>query len=128
MADAQGSTRSERLHASLIRPRLLAGGERQAVIYNGAFGFALFMVTRSIPGIIAAVVICTVVQGILVALAKRDPQSLQVNSRNMKYQHFYATGATLDASPADVHTQKQAPIDHLLFAVQSMFKGKQKHA
>ena len=124
----QDGTRSERLHASLVRPRLLAGGERQAVIYNGAFGFMLLMVTRSVTGIIAAVVICTIVQGILVALAKRDPQSLQVNSRNMKYQHFYAPGATLDAPPSQPHVAKQAPIDHLLFAVQSMFKGKQKNA
>ena len=128
MPEVQGSTRFERLHASLVRLRLLAGGERQAVIYNGAFGFMLIMVTRSVTGIIAAVVICTIVQGILVALAKRDPQSLQVNSRNMKYQHFYATGATLDAPPSQPHVAKQAPIDHLLFAVQSMFKGKQKHA
>ena len=124
----QDGTRFERLHASLIRPRQLAGGERQAVIYNGAAGFVLVMVTRSLPGILAAVVICTLVQGILVALAKRDPQSLQVNSRNMKYQHFYATGATLDAPPCLPHVAKQAPIDHLLFAVQSIFKGKQKHA
>ncbi len=128
MPEVQGSTRFERLHNSLVRPRLLAGGERQAVLYNGAFGFMLFMVTLSIPGIIAAVVICTIVQGILVALAKRDPQSLQVNSRNMQYQHFYATGATLDAPPSQPHVAKQAPIDHLLFAVQSMFKGKQKNA
>lgn len=128
MLDAQGSTRPERLHASLVRPRLLAGGERQAVIYNGAFGFMLFMVTRSVPGIIAAVIICTIVQGILVALARRDPQSLRVSSRSMKYQHFYATGATLDAPSADPHVAKQAPIDHLLFAVQSIFKGKHKNA
>lgn len=124
----QGSTRAERLHASLIRPRLLAGGERQAVIYNGAFGFTLFMLTRSVPGIIAAVVICTIVQGVLVALAKRDPQALQVNSRSLKYQNFYATGATLDALPAEAHVARQAPVEYLLFAIQSMTKGKRKDA
>ncbi len=122
------STRSSALHQSLIRPRLLAGGERQAVIYNGAAGFLLFMATRSVPGLIAAVVLTAIVQGVLVALASRDPQSLEVNSRNLKHQHFYATAASLDAKPAEVHTQKQAPIDYLVFAFQSLLKGKRKDA
>ncbi|MBU2833013.1 VirB3 family type IV secretion system protein [Acidithiobacillus ferriphilus] len=118
------STRSVVLHAALIRPRLLMGGERQAVIYNFGAAFTLVMITRTLPGIIAAVVLSAIVQGILVALAKRDSQSLEVNSRNLKYQHFYATAASLDAPPAEPHVAKQAPIDHLLFAVQSIFKGK----
>lgn len=122
------STRSATLHQALIRPRLLAGGERQAVIYNGAAGFILFMVTRSVPGLIAAVVLTAIVQGVLVALATRDPQSLAVNGRNMKYQHFYSTAASLDAKPAEPHVQRQAPIEYLVFAFQSLIKGKRKDA
>ena len=127
MSDPQGATRQVVLHASLIRPRLLMGGERTAVIYNLGGGLALYFVFRSLPSIIAAVVICTIVQGILVALAKRDPQSLEVNRRNMKYQHFYANAASLDAKPGDVHVPRQAPLTLLVFAFQSLFKGK-KHA
>lgn len=122
--DEAVSTRFEPIHASLVRNRLLAGAERQAVIYNGAFGFILFMVTESLTGLIAAFVICSIVQGILVMLAKRDPQSLEVMSRSMKYQHFYGTAPTLDALPAEVHVQKQAPIAYLTYAIQSLFKGK----
>jgi type IV secretory pathway TrbD component len=126
MLESEG-TRSVVLHQSLIRPRLLAGGERQAVIYNGMAAFALIMITRTLPGIIAAVVIAALVQGVLVAMAKRDSQFLAVNSRGLKYQHFYSTAASLDAPSAEPHVAKQAPIDHLLFALQSVFKGK-KHA
>lgn len=124
----QDGTRPVVLHASLIRPRLLAGGERQAVIYNFGAAFALIMITRTVPGIIAAVVLSALVQGILVALASRDPQSLAVNSRNLKYQHFYSTAASLDAKPAEPHVARQAPIEYLVFAFQSLIKGKKKHA
>ena len=125
MADG---TRQVVLHASLIRPRLLMGGERQAVIWNFGAAFLLVMLTRSLPGIIAAVVISAVVQGILVALAKRDVQALEVNSRNLKYQHFYGVAQTLNADPAEPHIARQAPIELLVYAFQSMFKGKKKHA
>ena len=122
--DEAVSTRLEPLHNSLVRPKLLAGAERQAVVYNGAFGFVLFMATETVTGLITAVVLCSIIQGILVALAKRDPQSLEVSSRSMKYQQFYGTAPTLDALPAEVHMQKQAPIAYLTYAIQSMFKGK----
>ncbi|MGC9216494.1 VirB3 family type IV secretion system protein [Acidithiobacillus sp.] len=125
--EGHASTRPVVLHASLIRPKLLMGAERQAVIYNFSFAFVLVMLTRSLPGIIAAVVISAVIQGILVALAKRDAQSLQVNGRNMKYQHFYSTSASLDTEPSEAHVQKQAPIEYLVFAFHALFKGK-KHA
>jgi type IV secretory pathway TrbD component len=127
MSEGPEGTRSVVLHAALIRPRLLMGGERQAVIYNFGAAFALVMITRTLPGIIAAVVISALVQGVLVALAKRDPQSLQVNGRNLKYQHFYATAASIEARPAEAHVTRQAPIEYLIFAFQSLIKGK-KHA
>ena len=122
MSDPQGATRQVVLHASLVRPKLLMGGERRAVLYNYGGGFALFMLTRSVPGLVAAVVLCAIVQGVLVVLAKRDPQSLQVNYRSMKYQAFYPSAASIDAKPGDVHTVRQAPIDYLVFALQSVLK------
>ena len=121
-------TRQVVLHASLIRPRLLMGGERQAVIWNFGAAFMLVMLTRTLPGIIAAVVISAVVQGILVALAKRDVQALEVNSRNLKYQHFYGTAQTLDAALAEPHVARQAPIEYLVYAFQSIFKRKKNNA
>ena len=124
MSDPHGATRQVVLHASLVRPKLLMGGERRAVLCNYGGGFALFMLTRSVPGLVAAVVLCAIVQGVLVVLAKRDPQSLQVNYRSMKYQAFYPSAASIDAKPGDVHTVRQAPIDYLVFALQSVLKGK----
>lgn len=124
MVQEANHTRLEPIHAALVRPKLLAGAERQAVVYNGLFGFLLVMLTRSLPGIIAAVVLCSIIQGILVALAKRDPQSLGVTGRSLKYQQFYGTAPTLDAELAEVHVQKQAPIAYLTYAIQSLIKGK----
>lgn len=128
MSTEATGTQSIVLHASLVRPRLLVGGERQAVIWNFGAAFGLVMLTRSVPGIIAAVVLSAIVQGILVALAKRDPQSLEVNSRNLKYQHFYATSDTLDTQPAEPHVVKQAPVEYLVYAFQSIIKKGKKNA
>lgn len=123
------ATRSVPVHHGLLRPKLLLGGERQAVIYNFAFGFVVVMLTLNLYGIIAAVVLCSIIQGVLAILATRDTQMLEVTSRNLKYQHFYGGGQTLDAEPAPAHVQKQAPVEHLLFWLQTTFtKGKKKHA
>jgi len=121
-------TRRAVLHTSLIRPKLLAGGERRAVILNFGAAFLLIIITRTFVGILAAVVLSAIVQGILVALAKRDAQMIEVSNRNMKYQQFYGTAPTLDAEPAEAHTQKQPPITYLVYAFQSLIKGKKQHA
>lgn len=118
------ATRQVGVHHGLIRPKLLMGGERQAVIYNFGFGFVLVMITESLYGIIAAVVICGLVQGILTALAKRDHQMLGVVGRSMKYQKFYDTGQTLDAEPSEAHIQSQAPVEQLVYWAQSIFHKK----
>jgi len=125
MADG---TRRAVLHASLLRPKLLAGGERQALIWNFGAAFLLVLATRTVIGILAAVVLSAIVQGILVALAKRDAQMIEVANRGLKYQHFYGTAPTLDAEPAQAHTQKQPPITYLVYAFQSLIKGKKQHA
>lgn len=118
------STRQVGVHHGLIRPKLLIGGERQAVIYNFGFGFALLMLTRSVSGLIAAIVICGSVQGILTALARRDHQMIGVVHRSLKYQKFYDVAQTLDAEPSETHIQHQAPLEHLIFWAQSILKKK----
>ncbi|MBU2834725.1 hypothetical protein HF673_02740 [Acidithiobacillus thiooxidans] len=119
------ATRSVPIHHGLLRPKLLMGGERQAVIYNFAFGFLLVMFTLNLYGILAAVVLCSIIQGVLVLLANRDTQAIEVTSRHLKYLHFYGDGQTLDAEPSIAHVQKQAPMEHLFFWLRSIFiKGK----
>lgn len=119
------ATRSVPVHHGLLRPKLLMGGERQAVIYNFTFGFLLIMVTLNLYGIITAVVLCSIVQGVLAVLANRDTQTIDVTSRHLKYQHFYGDGQTLDAEPSKAHVQKQAPIEHVFYWLRSTFmKGK----
>lgn len=120
------ATRQVGVHHGLIRPKLLMGGERQAVIYNFGFGFALIMLTRSLIGIILAVVFCSIIQGVLVALAHRDHQMIGVVKRSLKYQKFYDTAQTLDAEPSETHIQNQAPMEHLVYWIQSMLKKREK--
>lgn len=122
------ATRSVPIHHGLLRPKLLMGGERQAVIYNGVFGFLLVMVTLNLYGVIAAVVLCSIIQAVLVLLANRDTQAIEVTSRHLKYQHFYGDGQTLDAEPSRTHVQKQAPIEQLFFWLRTVFMKGKKHA
>ncbi len=111
---AGASAREVAIRHSLVRLKLLAGGERQATILNFAVAFLVMMLTRNLLGIAAAVAIAAVVQSILVLLAKWDPQALAVISRNMKYQNFYGNGATLDAEPGLAHTPDKAPLAVLM--------------
>lgn len=121
-------TRIIPVHHGLLRPKLLMGGERQAVIYNFLGGFLLVMVTLSLYGVIAAGVLCSIIQAVLVLLANRDTQAIEVTSRHLKYQHFYGDGQTLDAEPSRAHAQKQAPIEHLFFWFRSVLMKGKKHA
>lgn len=111
---AGASTREVAIRHSLVRLKLLAGGERQATIMNFAVAFLIMMITRDLLGILAAVAIAAVIQSILVLLAKWDPQAIAVVSRNMKYQHFYGNAATLDAEPGLAHVTEKAPLAMLL--------------
>ena len=124
------TTRQVVLHQSLVRPRLLAGGERQATILNFGAAFALVIITRTLWGIGAAIVLSSIAQGVLVALAKRDAQALEVTNRSIKYQKFYDSAANLDVEPHKPHVERQAPVEHLVFWARSVFskKGNPKHA
>lgn len=122
------ATRSVPIHHGLLRPKLLMGGERQAVIYNFLFGFLIVLFTLNLYGVIAAVALCSIIQGILALLANWDTQAIEVTSRHLKYLHFYGDGQTLDAEPSRAHVQKQAPVENLFFWIRSIFIKERKHA
>jgi len=61
---AGASTREVAIRHSLVRLKLLAGGERQATIMNFAVAFLIMMITRNLLGILAAVAIAAVIQSI----------------------------------------------------------------
>ncbi|MGE0047738.1 MAG: VirB3 family type IV secretion system protein [Acidithiobacillus sp.] len=81
------------LHQSLIRPLLVAGGEREAT-------FALWFVCIAAPILFSlwlipvSVIVGGVGQGFLRASAKKDPQGFGVVRRHWGQQAFYGAAAT----------------------------------
>ena len=86
-------TRRVPLHQSLVRPLLVAGGERDAV-------FALWFVCIAAPILFSlwlipiSLLVGGVGQSFLSSMAKRDPQSLGVVRRHWGQQAFYPAAAT----------------------------------
>jgi type IV secretion system protein VirB3 len=85
------------IHASLLRPLLLAGGERELVILNAIAAAVLIFGVGGTMGIVMGVVIWTIVQFALVQLAKRDPQFRQIFARQIHQQKVYYAAAHPDA-------------------------------
>jgi type IV secretion system protein VirB3 len=85
------------IHASLLRPLLLAGGERELVILNAIAAAVLIFGVGGMMGITMGVVIWTIVQFALVQLAKRDPQFRQIFARQIHQQKVYYAAAHPDA-------------------------------
>ena len=85
------------IHASLLRPSLLAGGERELVILNAIIAAVLMFGVGGTSGIVLGALIWTTVQFALVQLALRDPQFRQIFTRQIHEQKFYAAGAAPDA-------------------------------
>jgi type IV secretion system protein VirB3 len=86
-------TRRVALHQSLVRPLLIAGGERDAV-------FALWFLCIAAPILFSLWLIPVSLlvggwgQSFLRSLAKKDPQSLGVIRRHWGQQPFYPAAAT----------------------------------
>lgn len=114
MSSADNATREVAVRQSLVRHRLLMGGERQATIWNFAIAFIIVIITKSLPGLLAAVSVAAIVQTLLILLAKWDPQAIAVITRARKQQDFYGNGASLDAEPSSIHGSGQAPLALLL--------------
>ncbi len=112
-------TREIPIRQSLVRSKLLMGGERIATIWNFIVAFIIVLTTENVIGILSAVAIAAVIQAVLVMLAKWDPQAIEVVSRARKYQTFYGNAATLDAEPGVVHVPERAPLAILLSFLRS---------
>ena len=91
------------LHASLIRPLLLGGGERIPVMLNGLliivllFGFGISRYTLGF-----SLFLGIVVQWAIVQLAKKDAQMVGIYRRHVRYHAFYAAQSPATARSAPV--------------------------
>lgn len=85
------------IHSALLRPSLLAGGERELVILNAIIAAVLMFGVGGVAGLVMGAVIWTVVQFALVQLARRDPQFRQIFVRQIHQQKVYAAAAAPNA-------------------------------
>ena len=78
------------LHASLVRPILFAGVEpRAAALEALTAGLLLFGVGFHVATVALAVFYLTVVHGVMVWVAKQDPQMSQLYLRSLAARDFY---------------------------------------
>jgi type IV secretory pathway TrbD component len=97
-----GSRRTT-IHASLTRPLLLAGAERELVLINGTaiaaliFGVGFHWASLTVAGLFA-----TVGHWALTRVAKHDPQMSRIYIRHVRYQEHYPARASAKAAPAYV--------------------------
>lgn len=96
-ASAAGPERHP-IHASLYRPVLFAGAEPAAVIVEVTAAFALvFGVGLHLATVLLAIFYLTVVHGVMVWIAKQDPQMSVLYIRGLAARDFYAPHAGLHA-------------------------------
>jgi len=110
-------TRQVRLYQSLVRPHLLMGAERQAVMIAAAVATVIYFFTLSVPGLIVAVTLFALALAVLRRLAAADPQMIAVVRRGRKHQAFYGDGATLDAPWRDIPQPQAIPPTTKLLSV-----------
>lgn len=82
------------VHASLVRPLLLAGAERDLVLVNFTFAAAVVFGLENLRVSLAAVVVSAAVHTLLVYAGKKDPQFKQIAVRHMHQQDIYPTGGS----------------------------------
>ncbi len=95
------------LHASLVRPILLAGAERELVLVGAITIAALLLGVGPHPLTLAlAVLLATAGHSGLVLAARYDPQMAGVYARHVRYQSFYPARALLSAPTPPIHPFK----------------------
>lgn len=88
------------IHASLVRPVLLGGAERELVLVNTITVFALVLGLGPHPASLTlAVVLATAGHSALVLAARSDPQMFRVYVRHVRFQEFYPARALVHAPP-----------------------------
>jgi type IV secretory pathway TrbD component len=94
---------SHPIHASLCRPVLFAGAEPAAVIVEVTAAFALvFGVGFHVATMLLALFYLTVVHGLMVWIAKQDPQMSSLYLRSLGAGDFYAPHASIRGTGAPV--------------------------
>lgn len=89
---------------ALLRPLLLAGGERMLVLMNCIIMAMLILgVGLNEFTLVISIFLATIGQWCLVQTAKSDPQMSEVYLRHIKYQEFYSAQSSIHAKTAFIH-------------------------
>ena len=98
-----GDLRTE-VHASLVRPVLLGGAERELVLVNTITVLALVLGLGPHPASLAlAALLATVGHSALVLAARFDAQMFRVYARHVRFQPFYPAQALVFAPLPMIH-------------------------
>ncbi len=77
------------MHASVNRPQLLMGGDRELVLMAGLLCGVMAVSVMTIMSFLIAGVSFGVIVMVLAKLGKADPQMRRVYSRHVQYRDFY---------------------------------------
>ncbi len=102
MSGSMIRTRRIPIHHSLLRPQLLAGGERTLTILNVMTCSAMIFGIGGEFGIVGGIVIFAIVQWFLTMMARRDTQAFDVYRGHIALQKYYPAGEWIDAPYAPV--------------------------
>ena len=91
-------------HRSLLRPLLLAGGERMLVLTNCMI-MAMLILGVGLNEFTIAVtfILATFGQWCLVQIAKADPQMSEIYLRHIKYQTFYSAQTSVHCKKTSIY-------------------------
>jgi type IV secretion system protein TrbD len=77
------------MHASLNRPQLLMGGDRELVLVAGLFAGVMAVSVMTMMSFFIAGVSFGAIVMVLTQLGKADPLMRKVYSRHIRYKDFY---------------------------------------
>jgi len=98
------------IHASLVRPILLGGAERELVLINLLAIVVLLLGVGPHPiTILLAVLLGSAGHSLLLIAARFDPQMWRVYARHLLYQPFYPALASFDAPLSPIHPFHKQP-------------------
>jgi type IV secretory pathway TrbD component len=92
------------IHPSLYRAVLFAGAEPAVVVLEVTTAFSLvFGIGFHVATLVLAVFYLTVVHGVMVWVAKQDPQMSALYVRSLSARDFYPPHGSVRGAPAAVH-------------------------
>lgn len=77
-------------HRSLYRPNLVAGGERELMLFSGALAAAVGITSQTLVAIVFSAAFWIVAAWGLRRMARADPMMSKVYMRQLRYRAYYA--------------------------------------